>query len=285
MTTVGLRVQELPLLDSTLVLAQLSGQRADDGRFGVQDVDTLFSEIAVPGPAKTSNVFANLEKSGHLTRLKGRGRVWAVTPKGSARAQSLVSHMDLAALLVEANTHGTQLGGQAHTVVPPTLAPPGLTPALRSFLEQHPFESNVFGMTRFATDDPELSDPVATAVEAAREACADHGLTLHLASDRAIVDDLWGNVAAHMWACHYGIAFFEDRVGRGINYNLSIEVGAMLMAGRRCALLRDTSISAMPTDLVGHIYRGLDLANSNEVGTSVHTWLSTDLAFGPCRRC
>jgi hypothetical protein len=239
----------------------------------------------VPGPAKTSNVFANLERNGYLTRNSGRGRVWAVTPKGLARAQSLISEMDLAALLAEAQSHGTQLGGQPHTVVPPTLAPPGLIPALRGFLDQFPFESNVFGMTRFAADDPTLTDPVASAVEAARSACGAHGLTFHLASDRAIVDDLWGNVAAHMWACHYGIAFFEDRVHRGINYNLSIEVGAMLMAGRRCALLRDVSITAMPTDLVGHIYRGLDMSSTNEVARNVHKWIAEDLGFGTCHTC
>jgi hypothetical protein len=285
MSSVGLRVQELPLADSTLVLAHLASQRADGGRFAVQDVDSLYAEIAVPGPKKTSNVFANLERNGCLTRNSGRGRVWAVTPKGSARVQSLISEIDIAVLLGEAQSHGTQLGGQPHTIVPPTLAPPGLTGALRTFLDRYPFESNVFGMTRFAADNPELADPVASAVEAARAACAAHGLTFHLASDRAIVDDLWGNVAAHMWACHYGIAFFEDRVGRGINYNLSIEVGAMLMAGRRCALLRDTSISAMPTDLVGHIYHGLDMSNVSEVARNVHGWIATDLNFGRCRGC
>ena len=171
MSSVGLRVQELPLSDSTLVLAHLASQHAEDRRFAAQDVDSLYSEIAVPGPAKTSNVFANLERNGYLTRNSGRGRVWAVTPKGLARVQSLVSDMDLTALVAEAQSHGTQLGGQPHTVVPPTLAPPGLIPALGKFLEQFPFESNVFGMTRFAADDPELTDPVASAVEAARAAC------------------------------------------------------------------------------------------------------------------
>ena len=94
-------------------------------------------------------------------------------------------------------------------------------------------------------------DPVASALEVAAQACGGHGLKLQLASDRAIVDDLWGNVAGHMWASRYGIAFFEDRRGRGMNYNLTIEVGAMLMTGRRCLLLKDKSTPKMPTDLVG----------------------------------
>jgi hypothetical protein len=208
-----------------------------------------------------------------------------LTPKGRATAEELASQMDLALLTAEVEAHGTILGGQAHPVVPPSLAPPGLVPSLHSFLEQYPFESNVFGMTRFASDDPTVDDPVTSAVVVAREACSGHGLSFHLASDRSIVDDLWGNVAAHMWACHYGIAFFEDRLGRGINYNLSIEVGAMLMSGRRCALLRDVSIRAMPTDLVGQIYRGLDLDDADQVATNVHQWIANDLGLGRCDGC
>lgn len=285
MATVGLRIQGLPLGDRTLVLSHLASLRAEDQRFAAQDVDGLFSEVAVPGPAKTSNVLASLERNQLLTRTSGRGRVWRITPKGAARIQSLVSDMDLAVLLSEAKSQGTQLGGEPHSVVPPTLSPPGLTPVLRTFLEEFPFETNVFGMTRFASADPDLDDPVASAVEVAREACSSHGLTFHLASDRALVDDLWGNVAAHMWACHYGVAFFEDRVGRGLNYNLSIEVGAMLMAGRRCALLRDSSIESMPTDLVGHIYRGLDLGDPSQVALNVHQWIASDLRFGTCPDC
>jgi DNA-binding transcriptional LysR family regulator len=285
MTTVGLRVQGLPLNDRTLVLAHVATLRSEDQRFAAQDVDGLYREVAVPGPAKISNVLASLERNQLLIRMTGRGRVWRITPKGIARVQALVSDMDLAVLLSEAKAHGTQLGGQAHSVVPPTLSPPGLTPAIRTFLEEFPFETNVFGMTRFASEDPELDDPAASAVEVARDVCTAHGLTFHLASDRALVDDLWGNVAAHMWSCHYGIAFFEDRVGRGLNYNLSIEVGAMLMAGRRCALLRDASIASMPTDLVGHIYRGLDLGVPSQVRTNVHQWIASDLGFGTCGTC
>jgi hypothetical protein len=46
-----------------------------------------------------------------------------------------------------------------------------------------------------------------------------------------------------------GIALFEDRVGEGLNYNVVIEVGAMLIAGRQTALLRDTTAPKMPSDL------------------------------------
>jgi hypothetical protein len=112
-------------------------------------------------------------------------------------------------------------------------------------------------------------------------------LEFHLASDRQMHDDLWTNVAAHMWASRYGIALFEDLAEpkKGLNYNLTIEVGSMLMTGRRCALLKDPSIPALPTDLVGHIYKSVDMKKSKTVADALHAWIRDDLALGPCASC
>lgn len=152
------------------------------------------------------------------------------------------------------------------------------------FLDEHPFETNVFGMTRFPAD-ADQEDPVHSALDAASDVLAEHGLFLSLASDRAIVDDLWSNISAHMWASKYGIAFFEDRRSRGINYNMTIEVGSMLMAGRRCALLKDASIDSMPTDLVGKIYKPIDLDDTRSVRDEIHKWCREDLLLGACGTC
>src|SRR2546425_246368 len=113
--------------------------------------------------------------------------------------------------------------------MPDKIGATSLMAPVGDFLNQHSFDVNVFGMTRFPDDDENDPDPVAAALAIADGACEEHGLQFQLASDRAIVDDLWGNVAGHMWASRYGIAFFEDRRKRGLNYNLTIEVGAMLM--------------------------------------------------------
>jgi hypothetical protein len=116
------------------------------------------------------------------------------------------------------------------------------------------------------------------ALAIARDVCKSHGLEFHLASDRAFSDDLWTNVAGHMWASTYGIAFFENRRGKGLNYNLTIEVGSMLITGRRCALLKDDSISSMPTDLVGRIYKSVNLDDLQTVEKAVEGWITSDLA-------
>jgi hypothetical protein len=191
----------------------------------------------------------------------------------------IASDMDLAALLAEvALPSATVLGATAHPVVPPSLAPPALIGPLREFMAEYPFERNVFGMTRFPgkAKNGEL-DPIAPALERAESVCERHGLSFHLASDRSIIDDLWANVAAHMWACRYGVAFFEARTERGLNYNLNIEVGSCLVLGRRLALLKDHSLKAMPTNLVGQIYRTVDLDDPTTIEQELDAWIRNDL--------
>lgn len=180
---------------------------------------------------------------------------------------------------------GTSLGSTIHPVIPPSFAPPELVQRLQGFLADHPFDLNVLGMTRFPDHGADEPDPVGPALDVAREICQAHGLEFHLASDRAISDDLWANVAAHMWASRYGVAFFEDRRGRRVNYNLTIEIGSMLMTGRRCALLKDTSVEKLPTDLVGKIYKEVDLDHVKTVDQVLHAWIRDDLGLGSCGVC
>jgi hypothetical protein len=275
----------LPLGDQVVVLARIAQARTDNGKFAPQDIDRLFDAFALPRPAKTSNVIGRLEKS-FLSRIPGKGRVWSLTPTGRARSVDLVSDLDVAALVAESTrVGGTFLGGVIHAVMPPALAAPELLPVLREFLDAHPFERNVLGMTRFPDDDDTTPDPLLPVIAVARDVCRAHGLEFHLASDRAIHDDLWTNVAAHMWASQFGIAFFEDRRDRGVNYNLTIEVGAMLMTGRRCALLKDASIGKLPTDLVGKIYKSVDFDEMQTVTAALHSWARDDLVLGACPNC
>lgn len=250
------------------------------GLFSASHVEHLFDAFGLPRPAKVSNVFARLERDGLLARAKGkRGAAWQLTPKGRSRAESLATEMDMAALTAEAaRPTVAHLGETAHPVIPPSLAPPALVGPLRPFLQEFPFERNVFGMTRFPGSG--TPDPLVHALAAAKTACEKHGFVFHLASDRKIVDDLWANVAAHMWGCRYGIAFFEARTDRGLNYNLNIEVGSCLVLGRRMALLKDESLEAMPTDLVGQIFHGVNIADPSSVEEAVDVWISESLTLG-----
>lgn len=285
MTAVGVRIQALRHVDQTVVLSRLAESRSGDGRFLPADVRSLYDDIGLPRPPHLSNAIAALQRRGLAARAGTRGR-WRLTPIGRERAGTLVTTDEMLTLEREsASATGSLFGGTVHPVLPPWLAPPGLERRVATFLEDHPFSRNVFGMTRYPDAQDRGPDPVGEAVDVARDACDRHGLELHLASTRSIADDLWGNVAAHMWACQYGIALFEDRQGHGLNHNLAIEVGAMLMAGRRCALLKDETAARMPTDLAGQIYRTVNLADPTSVRAAIHGWARDDLSLGACGAC
>jgi hypothetical protein len=284
MDTVGVRIQNLAVGDQVLTLARLAESRSATGRVSPSHIETLFDEFGLPRPGKTSNVLVSLEKKGLMARVKAGGRVpnWQVTPVGRKRSTELADDMDLAALTAEASRQSvTLLANTPHPVIPPSLAPPELVRPLHAFLAEHPFELNVFGMTRFPgkTDKGEL-DPIAPAIEIARTTCAAHGLEFHLASDRLIVDDLWPNVAAHLWGSQYGIAFFEDRTGKGLNYNLNIEVGSCLVLGRRLAILKDEPVKELPSDLTSKIYKTVDLTATKTVADALTKWIRDDLNVG-----
>jgi len=264
-------------VDQTLVLAQLQAGRVPDAVVSPAAVAQLFDDFALPAPVKIGNMFTSLVSKKHLTKVKGAAS-YRVTPSGSAKVAQQLSGLDFVALIAEGATGNTPVLGQTATsLVPFTLAPPALVQPLRGFLSDHSFDANVFGMTRFPDTKAGTLDPMGRALSVAREVCAEHGLEFHLASDRAITDDVWPNVMAHMWASRYGIGFFEDSLNRGLNYNLVTEVGAMTMTGRRVALLKDGSIDKMPTDFLGMIYKSIDLQVEATVRTAVEAWIKDDL--------
>ena len=278
---VALRLQHLDLQQQTLVLGQLAADRSKNGAFSPGDVAQLFHDFGLPAPARIANVFSALVTKKLFAKQPQRG-AYKVTPVGQAKVREQMTALDLMTLVAESvhENAAPVLGRTEHALVPVHLAPPALVQPLRAFLRDHPFDTNVFGMTRFPDAKAGTADPVGRALAVTKGVCSEFGLEFHLASDRAIVDDLWANVTAHMWASRYGVALFEDRVDRGLNHNLLIEVGAMIMTGRRCALLKDGSIDKMPTDFVGMIYKSVDLSVEDTVAAAVRAWLKDDLTIG-----
>ncbi len=166
-------------------------------------------------------------------------------------------------------------------LIPPFLGPMRAAPGLAQVLGDSPFEQNVMLITRFPKD-PE--DHFSKLIPKLREAVAAHGLRLLVASDGMKEDTLWANVVTYMWACKYAIVLL-DKPGEALNSNVLIEVGGMLMTGRRCAILRDNSVPAMPSDLVGHIYKATDLADHEASVDEIHKWIRDDLGLGECGSC
>jgi hypothetical protein len=270
------------------VLAQLAGQRNGDGWFTTADVRAAFMEWRLPAPSNISRELGGLRGQGRViarSQSATRSAGWSLTPLGQTRVQEAIGNIDQTRLEPQlAHVPGTQFGEARMTVLPPGLAPHKWTDGINRLLARSPFETNVLCMTRFPR--PELpDDPMQSVIDMSREVLKRHGLNLHLASTRIVEETLWPNVAAYTWACQFGVAFFEDRVGEGLNYNLVAEVGAMLIAGRQCALIRDSTAPDMPTDLIGHIYKPVDLDDLSGVANELHRWVSDDLDLGRCPIC
>ncbi len=172
--------------------------------------------------------------------------------------------------------YASELADSVHHTIGPEFAPIPLTGPIGVFLNDHPFDRNVFGISRYPGSGNTI-DPLVPALETTRATLREYSLDFHFASDRNVSDELWTNVAASMWACRYGVAFVESRIEADVNRNVLIEVGAMLMTGRRCVLLRDQSIQRMPTDLVGHIYKLIDLDDMATVALALREWCEADL--------
>lgn len=270
------------------MLGDLAARRRETGWFNSAGIAELLEELRLPSPDKkhiTSRVGDLVAADWLVARGSGRTREWALTPTGHRHAIELVGEIDFAKLEPQlVQVPGAELGNVRHTTLPPTLAPAKWSAGIARLLERFPFETNVLCMTRFPDDEVE-HDPNQAVIDTVRDALKTHGLVLHLASDRIVDEDLFGNVAAYMWACQYGIGLFEDRIGKKLNYNLVTEVGSMMMAGRRCALLKDKTAPPMPTDLIGHIYKPVDFGDLGAVAKETHLWAAEDLGLGRCGSC
>ncbi|HEU5105012.1 MAG TPA: hypothetical protein VFU11_04150 [Solirubrobacterales bacterium] len=241
----------------------------------------MFELLRLPKPGNVSQALATLASKGKVVRRRS-GKTWSLTPEGRTMASQLMENLDVTAVEAEIALVGSaELQQAQHPLIPPELAPVRWATPIGRLLDRFPFDANVFCMTRFPKDEKEseLPDPVRDVIVAARETLDARGLKMHLASDRQADDELFGNIAAHMWACKYGIGLFETRFGEEFNDNLQIEVGAMLMTGRRVVLLKDRDTPDMPTDFVGHIYRGVDFDDPPSIAQELDAWITEDLGI------
>ncbi len=130
------------------------------------------------------------------------------------------------------------------------------------------YERNVFVMMTFA-DSPQHAKIFDT-TRATLENLGYHALR---ADERLYSDDLWSNVCVYMLACKRGIAIFERITVHEFNPSVAMEVGFMLALGKEVLLLKDIGMPALPTDLVGKLYRPFSALDPSGVRTQVDAWV------------
>lgn len=144
-----------------------------------------------------------------------------------------------------------------------------LNEALSRFWQKHPYEKNVFVMMRYV-DEIRFDEVIKTL----REQFAKHGLTVHLAKDHQLSDDLWDNICIYMIGSKYGVVVFEQAEKKDFNPNVSLELGFMLSRGKRVLLLKEQTLTALPTDVVGKLYKPFNIGKPESIRELVDEWVS-----------
>ena len=110
---------------------------------------------------------------------------------------------------------------------------------------------------------------------AIKKALKKHGLVGLLARDREFHDDLFPNILTYMHGCAFGIAVFERLETEEFNPNVALEVGYMLGLRKQVLLLKDQTLKALHTDLVGKLYREFDPQDPQaSIPGQIDGWLS-----------
>jgi hypothetical protein len=153
---------------------------------------------------------------------------------------------------------------------------PHLVPYLRQFLADNPDpDRNVFIMMRFRE-----TEQMASIHSTLCDALARHGMTGLRADDKDYTGELWTNLQVYMTGCHLGIAVFEDIDERDFNPNVSLELGYMFGTSRRCLLLKEKRLPALPADVVNRLYKPFDAFRIAEtIDAEVARWVSVDLGM------
>ena len=157
---------------------------------------------------------------------------------------------------------------QPATLVVPV--PAAITESLQRFHRDYPDSSRVgFVMMRFG-------DTAAHAriEDAIRDALKAHGFLGLLAKDKDYHEDLYPNIQTYLHGCHFGVAVFERVESNEFNPNVSLEVGYMLAQRKPVLLLKDQTLQALQTDLVGKLYKSFDTYDpAASIPPRVEQWL------------
>ncbi|NQU11600.1 hypothetical protein HQ590_12470 [bacterium] len=104
-------------------------------------------------------------------------------------------------------------------------------------------------------------------LEAIRATLVPHGIAAVRADDKQYHDDLYYNIMTYIYGCAFGIAVFERIEAEEFNPNVAFEVGYLTALGKPLCLLKDKTLKALHTDLIGKLYTAFD--PQNVLGTIV----------------
>lgn len=154
-----------------------------------------------------------------------------------------------------------------------TGVPVEITDSLARFREDHLDASRcAFVMMRFGRTL--AHDEIIRAIRGSLDRV---GLVALRADDKEYHPDLFSNVVTYMHGCAFGIAVLEKLEMVEFNPNVALEIGYMRALGKHVCLLKDSTLTPLPADLLGKLYRSVDAQSAAdtipaELGRWVRDW-------------
>lgn len=98
-------------------------------------------------------------------------------------------------------------------------------------------------------------------IEVLKSHLLEKGIHLLRADDKWYADELLPNIKTYMHGCSFGIALFDRVKTEYFNPNVSLEIGYMMALSKPVLLLKDNTMTSLPSDLVGNLYHEYDFQN------------------------
>ena len=142
--------------------------------------------------------------------------------------------------------------------------------SLKKFMSDNPdFHRNAFIMMQFG-DTPAHNQILLSIKNVLKR----YGINALRADEKEYHEDLFPNVLTYIHGSKFGIAVFERLEEDEFNPNVSLEVGYLRALKKPICLLRDKTLKALQTDLVGKLYKSFNPQDiENTISKELEKWL------------
>ena len=212
----------------------------------------------------------HLERSGLITVETDARSTYLITEKGTGEVEtepSIAMPPEILAFPPEIDITPDEFS---------TAAPVGTTPveileSIERFREDHPDPNKVafimmrFGRTRVHSD---ITDAI-------RHGLAEQDIDGVRADDKRYHDHVFFNILTYLHGCGLGVAVYDRIEAETYNPNVALEVGYLFAMRKPVCLLKDQTLTTLPTDLVGQLYDPFDpLDARGTIPPVLSKWLS-----------
>lgn len=149
-------------------------------------------------------------------------------------------------------------------------APAHVRNGLLSFLADHPdYNKNCFLIMPFRQSSPllEIQKNIISVL-------AGSGFRVLRADDYVYSENVFTNIEVFMHGCKFAVSVIERAASEQHNANVALEIGYMLGMKKEVCLLKERTVSALPSDLQGRLYVEFDMFSIDAtVRTNLGRWL------------